>query len=37
MAGYKEIMVPMDGSDNAMRALDKAVELAQFHGSKLVL
>ena len=37
MAGYKEILVPMDGSENSMRALDKAVEMAQHYNSKLVL
>ncbi|MGS4943987.1 universal stress protein [Meridianimarinicoccus sp. RP-17] len=34
---FKHILVPVDGSDNALRALDKAVELCGIVGARLSL
>jgi nucleotide-binding universal stress UspA family protein len=34
---FKRILVPVDGSDAALRALDKALSLAQAFGGKLLL
>lgn len=34
---YKTILVPVDGSDASLKALDRAIELAKFYTSKLVI
>ncbi|WP_214464478.1 universal stress protein, partial [Levilactobacillus brevis] len=34
---YKNILVPVDGSENSQRALKHATELAKLSGSKLFL
>lgn len=34
---YGKILVPIDGSETSIRALDHAVELAKIHGSKIEL
>lgn len=34
---YSKILVPIDGSETSIRALDHAVELAKIHGSKIEL
>lgn len=37
MVMYKNILVPVDGSENSQRALKHAIELAKLSGSKLIL
>lgn len=34
---YKTILVPVDGSDASLKALDRAIELAKFYSSKLAI
>ncbi len=34
---YKTILIPVDGSEASLKALDRAIELAKFYGSKLVI
>lgn len=34
---YKTILIPVDGSDASLKALDRAIELAKFYTSKLVI
>jgi len=34
---YKQILVPVDGSENAIKALEKAVELAKLTGARLTI
>ncbi len=34
---YKTILVPVDGSDASLKALDRAIELAKLYTSKLVI
>jgi len=34
---YKKILVPLDGSDNSLKTLDHAAEIASVFGSKIVL
>lgn len=34
---YKTILVPVDGSDASLKALDRAIELTQFYSSKLII
>lgn len=37
MVMYKNILLPVDGSENSQRALKHAIELAKLSGSKLIL
>lgn len=37
MSNYKTILVPVDGSEASLKALDRAIELAKFYSSKLVI
>ncbi|UNM96857.1 universal stress protein [Ignatzschineria rhizosphaerae] len=34
---YQTILVPVDGSEASLKALDRAIELAKFYSSKLVI
>ncbi len=34
---YKTILVPVDGSEASIKALDRAIELAKFYSSKLIV
>lgn len=34
---YKTILVPVDGSDASLKALDRAIELTKFYSSKLII
>ncbi|MHC5225768.1 universal stress protein [Ignatzschineria sp. LJL83] len=34
---YKTILVPVDGSEASLKALDRAIELAKFYSSKLAI
>lgn len=36
-SNYKTILVPVDGSEASLKALDRAIELAKFYSSKLVI
>lgn len=36
-SNYKTILVPVDGSEASLKALDRAIELAKFYDSKLVV
>ena len=37
MTKYNSILVPIDGSDNAKRALEQAVDLATTYGASITL
>lgn len=37
MTKYRSILVPMDGSDNAKRALEQAVDIASTYGASITL
>jgi nucleotide-binding universal stress UspA family protein len=34
---YKQILVPVDGSENALKALERAVEIAKLTGARLTV
>lgn len=36
-SSYKTILVPVDGSEASLKALDRAIEMAKFYTSKLVI
>ncbi len=36
-SNYKTILVPVDGSEASLKALDRAIEMAKFYSSKLVI
>lgn len=36
-SNYKTILVPVDGSEASLKALDRAIEMAKFYDSKLVI